>query len=100
MARKAALDVARAFTWIVINIGVETAEAWRDGLDDAIQTLGDNAQSCPEAPEAEMLGIDLRQLVYGRRKHAYRILFVIGETNVEVLRVRHSRQDLVGADDL
>src|SRR5690349_10285795 len=93
MAQKAALDLTRAFTWIVVNIGVDSAEAWRHGLENAILSLGENARGCPEAPEAEMLGIDLRQLIYGKRNQTYRILFVIGQTTVEILRIRHSRQD-------
>ena len=36
---------------------------------------------CPRAPESDAFDCEVRQLLYGKRQHAYRILFDIsGET--------------------
>ena len=53
ITRKATLDIARSFTWMVENISVEAAEAWRNGLKEATRSLSTMALKCPEAPEAE-----------------------------------------------
>lgn len=100
LTRKAALDIARSFTWLVENRSDTVAESWRDGLEAAFRELETTANSCPEAPEAEWLGTEVRQLLLGRRRKVYRILFRIRGDTVEILRVRHARQDYLGPDDL
>ena len=47
------------------------------------------------APERDAFDHDIRQLLYGKHQHAYRILFdVVGQT-VRVLHIRHgARQRL------
>ena len=100
LTRKAALDVARNYHWLVENRSDFDADRWRAGLELAFHELGTVASSCPEAPEAEWLGAEIRQLLLGRRKNVYRILFRIRGESVEVLRVRHARQDFLGPDDL
>jgi len=50
-------------------------------LGQAIAALADMPERCPVADESEQLGITLRQLLYGRRRGVYRLLFSIeGET--------------------
>ena len=100
LARKAALDIAKSYTWLVENRSDFDAERWCAGLETAIRELRTKAKSCPEAPEAEWLGVDIRQLLIGRRRNVYRILFRIHGDAIEVLRVRHARQDYLGTDDL
>ncbi len=56
-------------------------------------TLEQSPDRCPVADEAADLGIDLRELLYGRRRGVYRILFTIEGSVVHVLRVRHAAQD-------
>jgi plasmid stabilization system protein ParE len=45
----------------------EAAQRWFDGFMQAVLSLEEMPQRCPLAPEAERLGIELRQLLYGKR---------------------------------
>jgi hypothetical protein len=47
------------------------------GLLAAIRTLANNPERCPLAEEAPDLGCDLRELLYGRRRDVFRILFLV-----------------------
>ena len=74
---------------------------WYQQILNAIRSLQENPQSCSMAPENDWyLGGELRQLLHGRRKAVYRLLFEIRGNTVFILRVRHGAQDLLGADDL
>jgi hypothetical protein len=58
---------------------------------------GDDA---PLADEAADLGLELRQLLFGRRRGVYRILFTIDGQTVTIHRVRHAAQDRLSPDDV
>ncbi len=48
------------------------------------------------APEAAAFGKEIRHLMYGSSRNAYRVIFLIEEPNrVDVLFVRHGRRDVV-----
>ncbi len=48
------------------------------------------------APEAAAFGKEIRHLMYGSSRNAYRAIFLIEEPNrVDVLFVRHGRRDVV-----
>lgn len=72
---------------------------WHAGIPAAIRTLADNPHRCPRAEEAPDLGLDLRELLYGRR-HFYRILFTIDAQTVNFLRVRHAAQDRLNSGEV
>ena len=67
-------------------------------------SLGEMPARCPLIPEAEEIGRDIRQLLYGKRSGIRRIIFDIQEQSdegphVRVLRVWHgSRERLRGED--
>ena len=46
------------------------------------------------------LAIEVRQLLYGKSKNIYRVLFTIRDTIVSVLYVRHAAQAPMNVDDL
>jgi plasmid stabilization system protein ParE len=97
LARKAAREIEEQYDWLAQH-SVAAANRWRDSLLEAVQSLEDNPQRCGEAPEAEWHE-GLRQLLHGKRRQVYRILFEIREENVVILRVRHSAQDFLGPED-
>ncbi len=70
------------------------------GLLAAIRSLANNPGRCSLADEAADLGVDLRELLYGRRRTVYRILFTITGQSVNVLRVRHAAQDRLKPGDV
>jgi plasmid stabilization system protein ParE len=70
----------------------EAAARWFAGIVEAINSLQDFPARCPLAPENEHFAEEIRQLLYGRRRDVYRILFTIREDTVHVLHIRHGAQ--------
>jgi plasmid stabilization system protein ParE len=64
-------------------------------LDDAIASLATFPERCPLAPEAVGLHFEVRQFLYGRKPHVYRILFTIEGDTVNILHIRHGRRTLL-----
>ena len=98
LARKAAREIEQQFTWLSERSETK-ANRWRNSLLEAIDSLEDNPERCPEAPEAEWHE-GLRQLLHGKRRQIHRILFEIRGDTVVVLRVRHSAQDFLRPEEL
>jgi plasmid stabilization system protein ParE len=67
---------------------------------EAVLSLQDNPDRCRLAPEAEFYPGQLRQLLYGKRRGIYRILFEVQGDTVYVLRVRHGSQALLGPGEI
>jgi plasmid stabilization system protein ParE len=76
------------------------AARWRAGLLARVADLEQSPDRCPLADEAEDLGLELRELLYGRRRNVYRILFTIDGQTVNILRVRHAAQDRLTPEDV
>jgi plasmid stabilization system protein ParE len=87
----AAANVDEAYRWVVERAPA-SANKWLNGLEAAIRTLEDFPQRCPLAEESRAFDMEIRQLVYGKRVGAYRVLFAIVEDTVHVLHVRHGRR--------
>ncbi len=68
------------------------ADPWLEGLFKVLDTLKQFPNRCPLAPENDELEEKVRQLLYGKRKNTYRILFTVRGKTVEVLHVRHHAQ--------
>ncbi len=83
--------------WLV---RVNRAARWRTGLLRVVKDLETGPNRCPAADEAADLGVDLRELLYGRRRNVYRIRFTIDGQTVHVLRVRHAAQDRLSTGDI
>ena len=97
--RRADNDIREAVHWMAENLSPRVARSWHTGLMNALDSLETNPDRCPLADEAGELGIELRELLYRRRRTAYRVVFTITGTAVNVIRVRHAAQDrLTDAD--
>jgi hypothetical protein len=55
---------------------------------------------CALAPENDALTEEIRQLIYGKSRNKYRILFTIREDIVFVLHVRHRSQAPVTSEEI
>ena len=68
-----------------------SAAAWFDGLELAISGLQGFPHRCPPAPESTAAKRKLRQLLYGKKPHVYRVIYWIDEDarRVSVLTIRH-----------
>jgi plasmid stabilization system protein ParE len=101
LGRKAQTDIADNTTWLEATRGLRAADHWRVGLLTAvIPALETDPNRYPQAEEAADLGIDLRELLHGRRPHVFRILFTIDGDTVNVYRVRHAAQDRITEDNI
>ncbi len=99
LTRKAMREIEANYEWLAERAPF-TAQRWKENLQVAILQLARDPHKHPEAPEAERVGFDLRQMVVGRIKTGYRVLFEIVGDTVHVLRVRHVRQDDLEPDNI
>ena len=97
----ALIDAENAFLFIR-NDAPEKAKDWYEGLLKAIFTLENSPLRCAVAPESKDAGIKVRQLLYGKKKHSFRILFGVsleaetGEKVVRIYRIRHGSRSYLG----
>ena len=78
--------------WLLDRQAGETGLRWFLNLEQAIQSLSHFPERCSLAPENDRFPFEVRQLLYGRRPHVYRILFSIEQDTLYVLHVRHGRR--------
>ena len=78
------------------------ASHWYAGFLEAIESLSVMPNRCSLARENKYFSQEIRQLLYGRGRSSYRILFTIleiGEVHtVRILHVRHSSQQSIGEE--
>lgn len=78
------------------------ASQWYSGLLEAIASLSQMPKRCPLARENEHFSQELRQLLYGRGRNSYRVIFTILEgqdiSTVRILHIRHAYQQTIGED--
>jgi plasmid stabilization system protein ParE len=96
----AALDeITRAVAWLAER-SPAAAERWRQSLFSVIDTLSADPTRYSLAPEDDWHRGGIRQLLLGKRRNIYRVLFRIRGQVVQVLRVRHGAQALLEPGDL
>lgn len=105
VSRSAKADADDAYVWMKEKYSEAQAVRWFNGLADAVNSLAEFSGRCPLAPESEEIGRELRQLLYGKRSAAYRIVFAIKpdtalEGMVQVYCIRHSARDKIKVSDL
>lgn len=98
ISRTARDEIADAAYWI-FQRAPDAAMKWLDGMEQTIAELGEFPTRCPLAPESDVVGAEIRQQLYGRRQHKYRILFAVRGGTVHVLHVRHGARDFLFPSD-
>ncbi|MGZ8218254.1 type II toxin-antitoxin system RelE/ParE family toxin [Methylomagnum sp.] len=73
---RALADIEEAFLFIRKEAPTR-AEAWLQGMIAAIHSLEKMPNRCAKAPESQELGMEIRQLLYGKRPGVYRVLFLL-----------------------
>ena len=91
---QAEADIREAVRWIARH-SPKKSTLWYFDVMNAIESLSKFPARCSYARERETFGIDIRQLIFDK----YRILFVIEDETVYVLRVRHQAQDTLQLDE-
>ncbi|WP_448570742.1 type II toxin-antitoxin system RelE/ParE family toxin [Trichothermofontia sp.] len=78
----------------------ERASQWYSGLLQAIASLAQMPKRCPLARENDYFSQEIRQLLYGKGRTAYRILFTLLEgpevAIVRILHIRYATQRTLG----
>ena len=87
-------DIRQVIRWIA-HYSPKKSTVWYFDVMKAIESLSSFPARCPFAPERGKFGLDIRHLLFGQ----YRILFVIEDKTVYVLRVRHQAQDILQPDE-
>ena|SRR5437867_2123265 len=99
LAAKAVADAEEAHAWIARH-SVQGAAKWYVELFDAIDSLKTFPARCSLAPESEAVDVEVRQLLYGKRRNVYRVLFTVQGDVVHILRIRHSARQFLTPDEL
>jgi plasmid stabilization system protein ParE len=92
ISAQAESDAELIFEWLITQHAGETGARWFSRLDDAIASLAAFPERCSLAPESVQFPFEVRQLLYGRNPHLYRILFTIDGEVVKILHIRHGRR--------
>jgi plasmid stabilization system protein ParE len=90
-------DADEAYAWMLENVSPAHAERWYQDLFAQIDSLKTFPGRCPVAPESRNFAEEIRELIFGKRKHKnkYRILFAIRQDSVAILYVYHgSRKEI------
>jgi plasmid stabilization system protein ParE len=92
LSDQAQRDIIAIYDWLRSQQAGDEGERWFRGLRAAISSLSRLPSRCPVAPQNRDSPAEVRQLLYGRRPHVYRILFSIQEDVVNILHIRHGRR--------
>jgi plasmid stabilization system protein ParE len=92
-------QIEQAYRWYRER-NPEFADLWFRGLMNTIATLQEKPQRCSLAIEHEIFPEEVRQLLYGKAKNVYRVLFTIRDDTVYTLYVRHSSQAPLTLNDI
>ncbi len=88
-------ELQAAYEWLTER-APGAARRWRDSLLQAVAKLESHPGRYPLAPESDYLGGNVRQLLYGKRRGVYRVLYRVDADCVYVLRVRHGARRFLG----
>ncbi|MFK0734301.1 MAG: type II toxin-antitoxin system RelE/ParE family toxin [Gloeotrichia echinulata GP01] len=92
-------EIETAYVW-QRDYNPAYADQWFRGLMNAIASLQEKPRRCALALENEVFSEEVRQLLYGKSRNIYRILFTIRDETVYVLYVRHTSQALLTGDEV
>jgi plasmid stabilization system protein ParE len=96
---RAERDIHNAAFWILEQSkSAATALRWARSIRAKIDTLKSSPLRCPIDPDSDAYGVDVRVLLFGKRKNKYRILFHVDEGTVHVLTIRHSAQQSIAEE--
>lgn len=90
----AKLEIEAAYLWLKQH-NPDYADQWFRDLMDTIATLQDKPKRCVFARENDDFSEEIRQLLYGKRRNKYRVIFTVEGDIVYILYVRHSAQSSI-----
>jgi plasmid stabilization system protein ParE len=100
LSAKAERDVEALLQWFAEQSAGAAADRWFERLWTKIATLETMPRRCTVATEAQDVGLELRELLFGRRTDKYRILFTVEDKTVNILHIRRASRDRVEIEDV
>ena len=85
-------ELDEAYEWLATQTS-QHAPTWYNGLLDALYSLEEHPDRCPLANESKDSPEEVHQLLYGSKRHAFRILFSIRGGNVLILNILHAARE-------
>jgi len=93
LTKRAQDEINQAHDWWADHRSTEQANRWYLKFFEAMITLEKNPSRCQLAPENDRFDYELRQLSFGvGSTPTHRAVFVIRDTTVLILRIRHLAQ--------
>jgi len=92
-------QIEKAYQWYK-DRNPEFADRWFRELMNAIATLQEKPRRFSLAVEHQIFNEEVHQLLHGKSKNIYRVLFTIRGNTVYVLYVRHGSQTPMTTGDL
>lgn len=80
----------------------DTAARWFNRFHDALKSLAEHPRRCTIAPESQAVGLEVRQLLFGRKQSSscWRALFTILGEDVHVLHIRRATMETATSEEL
>ncbi|WP_231516768.1 type II toxin-antitoxin system RelE/ParE family toxin [Planktothrix paucivesiculata] len=94
LTQNAKLEIESAYLWLK-NLNPNYADQWFRDLMNTIATLQDQPKRFALARENDDFPEEIRQIIYGKSRNKYRIIFTIREDIVYILYLRHSAQSSI-----
>jgi plasmid stabilization system protein ParE len=92
-------DAEAAYAWIRKQ-SPSAAVRWFNGLANLVESLETYPKRSSVAPESDEAPEQIRQVLYGKRPHVYRVLFIIRKRVVYVIHIRHGARQPLTRDEL
>jgi plasmid stabilization system protein ParE len=96
---QALLDLEDQYRYIARDNSL-AADRWFNRFVAAIEAIADSPKRYSLAREGQLIGREIRQLLFGKRRGVRRVLFLIESDTVRVLCIRHIAQRDMSADEL
>jgi plasmid stabilization system protein ParE len=100
LSDQAQRDISAIYDWLRSQQAGDAGERWFLALRTAIGSPADFPSRCSLAPENRATRVEVRQLLYGRQPHVYRILLTIEGDILQVLHIRYARRRLAAVKRL
>ncbi len=81
-------ELEDVYLWIKARAPISAAR-WRDDVIAKVESLSTDPQRHRLAPESRRFPVDIRQLLFRKRRSQFRILFTITGRRVIILSFRH-----------
>jgi len=99
LAARAESDIAGAYRYHRSRSPL-TAGPWLNHLLAQARTLASNPERCGIAEESARSRVEIRELLVGKKRGAFRVLFVIRASVVSVIHVRRATRGPIPDDEL